>query len=58
MIVRILLYAFIFYFLYRLIRNLFLPTHKEKTEIKGNPGQKEPRPYDKNNVEDIDYEDL
>lgn len=58
MIIRILLYAFIFYFIYRLLRNLFLPTQKEKPGIKGNPEQKEPRPYDKNNVEDIDYEDL
>lgn len=58
MILRILLIALLFYFIYRLIKNLFLPTNKEKSGIKGNPNKQKPRPYDKNNVEDIDYEDL
>ncbi len=55
---RILLYAILFYFLYKLMKKLFLPTTKKKTHIRGNSNKSKPSPYDKNNVEDIDYEEL
>lgn len=54
---RILLYAALFYLLYKLVKNL-LRTSRKKTHLEGNSGRSKPRPYDKNNVEDIDYEEL
>ena len=40
------------------MKKAFLPTNKKKTHIRGNSDKSKPRPYDKNNVEDIDYEEL
>lgn len=55
---KILFYGILFYFLYKLMKKAFLPTNKKKTHIRGNSDKSKPRPYDKNNVEDIDYEEL
>lgn len=56
---RVLLYAVLFYILYRMVKNLLSkPKKKKDTHIGGNSAGNEPRPYDKSNVEDIDYEEL
>lgn len=55
---RILLYGILFYFLYKFVKKLFLPTTKKKTHIRDDSKRDKPRPYDKDNIEDIDYEEL
>jgi hypothetical protein len=56
---RIILYGILIYFIYKFFKRLIEPKNiKRKTTVKGGTKGEQPRPYDKNNVEDIDYEDL
>lgn len=56
--IRILFYGIIIYLIYKLLKRLTAHPAQRKTHVSGTPNKEEHSPYDKNNVEDIDYEDV
>ena len=57
--IRLLFYAILFYLLYKFVKKLVAPAAQGRTNIRGgDQGKEKPSPYDRNNVEDIDYEDV
>jgi hypothetical protein len=55
---RIILFVILFYFVYKLFKNLLKPAQKRRFFVKGKSQNKIPPPYDPNQVEDIDYEEI
>lgn len=55
--IRILFYGIIIYLVYRFLKKLIAPAQR-KTHVQGGSNKENPSPYDRNNVEDIDYEDV
>lgn len=55
---RILLFTILIYFVYKLLKNLLKPGGKQRPPVKGKPENHTPPPYDPNQVEDIDYEEV
>lgn len=56
--IRILFYGILIYLIYKFLKRLVAPVAQNKTHVKGDPSKEKPSPYDKSNVEDIDYEDV
>jgi hypothetical protein len=56
--IRILFYGIIIYLVYKLLKRLVAPAAQTKTHVSGGSKEEKISPYDKNNVEDIDYEDV
>lgn len=56
--IRILFYGILIYLIYKFLKRLVAPVAQSKTHVKGGPSKEKPSPYDKSNVEDIDYEDV
>jgi hypothetical protein len=57
-LLRIILFVILFYFVYKLFRNLVKPAHKQRYSVRGKSQNNTPPPYDPNRVEDIDYEEI
>lgn len=57
--IKLIFYGILFYFIYKVFKKLVEPNNnRRKTQVKGDAKGEQPSPYDKNKVEDIDYEDL
>jgi len=56
--IRILFYGIIVYLVYKLLKKLVASAAQRKTHVSGGSNKEKPSPYDRNNVEDIDYEDV
>lgn len=56
--IRILFYGILVYLVYKFIKRLFAPVAQSKTHVRGSTNKEKPSPYDRNNVEDIDYKDV
>jgi hypothetical protein len=55
---RIILFVILFYFVYKLLKSLLKPAQKRRFSVKGKSQNNIPPPYDPNQVEDIDYEEV
>ena len=54
---RVILFVTLFYFVYKLVKNMLSPGHGKKTFNRGTAPKNVPPPYDPNQVEDVDYEE-
>jgi len=57
MILRLIIYSIIFYILYKLFRK-FKALDLNRASFKNQTKKEQPRPYDSNNVEEIDYDEI
>jgi hypothetical protein len=57
-LLRIILYVVLIYLVYKLLKNLLKPAQKQRFSMKGKSQNDTPPPYDPNQVEDIDYEEV
>ncbi|RMI14598.1 MAG: hypothetical protein D6681_04985 [Calditrichaeota bacterium] len=57
-LIRILIWGLLFYFLYRLLRDLFSSRRSRRPTIKSDQTPHMPPPYDPTQVEDIDYQEV
>ncbi|MFQ5583712.1 MAG: hypothetical protein ACE5GL_04690 [Calditrichia bacterium] len=57
MIIRFIFYVVVFYFLFHLIKRL-KAAYSDRTSFQHQKKQERQVPYDPQNVEDIDYEEL
>ena len=57
MMIRLILYAILFYLIYNIGKRLFQFLFHTKTEIKGNQ-KKKMRTFNPDDIEDIDYEEV
>jgi len=55
--VRLILFAILFYLIFRVVRKLKFFFTPPKSEVKGQP-QKKIKSYDPENIEDIDYQEV
>ena len=55
--VRLILFAILFYLIFRVVRKLMLFFSPPKSEVKGNP-RKEVKSFDPEDIEDIDYQEV
>ncbi len=54
---RLILFAILFYLIFRVVKKLIYFFTPPKSEVKGKP-QKKIKSYDPENIEDIDYQEV
>lgn len=54
---RLVLFAILFYLIFRVVRKVMLFFSPSKTEVKGQPN-KEIKSFDPKDIEDIDYQEV